>query len=523
MDEQEKIERRAHIRLIITEALMVLAVVFLVGFLTLIVMGYSFNLRELVGTGEVVERTGLVQISSVPTGATIYIDGEAPLLLSTNASRTMLAGEHEISLAKGGFDGWNKKITVTEGMMYRLNYPRIFKEEREPEEVVRFYKPYNVEDTLHKIDEGETVKTYAGEISFVTVSPNNDRMVLVLDGLFYMLNLNDNKPELNWLEVPGKDGLSVVKITTIESAEWSGNSERLLARVNGEWAIINVRDTKDTLWLDGLINVETLSDMKFESEVGDRLLVLDKTGDLTELNARDKKLSEVLISGVERFDNDGDRIVYLTKEVESSAVDKLTEEQPKVDVEWQVRAYRVGENESYIVKRFELTGDEELGSVRLATMRYFQESYIGISRKDVFNVYSKTGWINGDESAEKILDEKIGFVVKKLKKRGKGMVFELSDGDKSTKVFDIEAMELTDVDVKNSGWIDEYLRFRLEDGKLSVLDYDGLNERVLVESGVSANRGVVIYGNSRWLYYFSRISNNENTDNREVLIREKIN
>ena len=87
MEEQERIQRRQHIRLIVTEILMFVVVIFLVIFLTLVVMGYSFNLRGIGGQGEVVERTGLVQISSVPAGATITIDGGAPLLLRTRAHR----------------------------------------------------------------------------------------------------------------------------------------------------------------------------------------------------------------------------------------------------------------------------------------------------------------------------------------------------------------------------------------------------------------------------------------------------
>ncbi|MBR3319339.1 PEGA domain-containing protein [Candidatus Saccharibacteria bacterium] len=523
MDEQEKIERRAHIRLIITEALMFLAVLFLVGFLTLIVMGYSFNLRELGGSGEVLERSGLVQISSLPTGATIYIDGEAPLLLSTNASRTMLAGEHEISLAKGGFDGWKKTIRVTEGMMYRLNYPRLFKEERETEEVMRFYKPAKAEDRIDKTDEEDAVKTYAGKISFVRVSPNNERMLIMLDGMLYLMNLNDNKPALKTLEIPNMDSVDIVKVATIESAEWSGNSERMLALINGEWAVLNVRDSKDTFWVNKVIKKNDIRDIKFESEIGDRLLILNTAGELVELNIKDGKLSEVLVDGVDKFDNDGDRVVYLTKFNSETRENVLAGESTPRDSEWQVRAYRVGDSESYVIRRFELEQGEELGSVRVATMRYFQEGYVGIAHGVDFEVYSKTGWMTSDDEMEKVFSEKESFDIAKIRKRGKGMVFEMVGSDGDTVVFDIEAMATARVDTKDTGWIDEFMRFRLIDGKLSVLDYDGLNERVLVKSKVMSGRVVAISGNGRYLYYFSDATKNTEDGMREVLVRERIN
>lgn len=511
LEERERLERQQHRRVIFTEILMFLSVILLVGFLTLVVMGYSFNLRGLGGGGEVVERQGLVQISSLPTGATIYIDGEAPLLFSTNASRTMLAGEHEISLARGGFDGWKKTINVTEGMIYRLNYPRLFKEEREKEDVVEFVEKEEKGVIKEVAGDGKTTEaTTVGKVSFVTTSPNNERMILLQGETLYMLNLNENKPEQKALALADVNG-NVVKITTLTGAEWSGNSERLLAKVNGAWAVIDVRNAKETVWLDEIWakNVAeqgskceesagvscakmAISEIKFENEAGDRLLILSEKKELRELGVRDKKLSEVLVRGVEDFDNDADRVVLLNES-------------------GKLMAYRVGEKEGYLITEVEK-------QAKFATMRYFQESYVGVVRGVKFEVYKKTGWVSGDEEMEKVFEEEVGFEVSAMKKRGKGMVFELAGAGGEDKVFDIEAMKTTSVNASDTGWVDEYLRYRLKEGKLSVLDYDGLNERVLVDSEVLSGRKVVISGNNRWLYYFT--SDKKGT---EKLVREKIN
>ncbi|MBR5389480.1 PEGA domain-containing protein [Candidatus Saccharibacteria bacterium] len=523
MDEQERIERRAHVRLIITEVLMFLSVILLVGFLTLIVMGYSFNLKELGGSGEVVERSGLVQISSAPAGATIFIDGDAPLLLATNASRTMLAGEHEISLSRDGFSGWSKKIVVTEGMMYRLNYPRLFKEEREKEEVMRFYASAEVSDRIDKISEDEKVKTYAGKIKFVSVSPNNEQMMILLDKELYLVNINDNTPVLKILAVPSEDGSSVAEITTIESAEWSGNSERLLAKMNGEWVVINVRNAKETVWLTKLLSENGVNDIKFENEAGDRLLVLNAKKELAELNVREEELSDVLLENVERFDNDGDKVVYLAK---TEFIDewRLDGQEGTVMVEgYGVFGYRVGDEESHRIVRTE--GDKD--KIRIAIMQYFQDIYVGVYDGGYgggrFSMLIRNGWVSGDGAMAQIIGEKVDFDVTSMKKRGKGMVFELVGAEKKAKVFDIEAMAMTEIDTTGCGWVDEFLRYRIDDGKLSVLDYDGLNERTLVDSNVANGHEVVISGNGRWMYYFGREETNNSGEIRETLIREKIN
>ena len=385
MDEQERIQRRQHIRLIITEILMTLAVLFLVGFLTLVVMGYSFNLRGLAGSGEVVERSGLVQVSSVPTGATIAIDGTAPLLFSTNASRTMLAGEHEIALTKDGFTEWSKKINVTEGLMYRLNYPRLFKLERETEEVLNFKKVQRDYATIPTLVAKDGV-VETGGVKLVTVSPNHEKMVIWFEEGLYILNLNENAPTIKPLMLTDAEEKTVL-VTALANVEWSGNSERMLAKVNGKWAVINVRVTQESVWLEDVLGKLVVSKLAFESEAGERLLVLSDKKDLYEVNVRDKKLSEVLLSKVAAFDNDGDRVAYL-------------------DAEGKLMAYRVGEEEGHLIA--EVSRD-----AKFATMRYFQESYVGVYDDGGFRVFMKTGWPSGDTEMAEVFTEKVSFVAKR--------------------------------------------------------------------------------------------------------------
>ena len=506
LDDRERAQRQQHRRLIITEVLMFLAVLALVGFLTLVVMGYSFNLWGIGGSGEVVERTGLVQISSIPTGASIYIDGESPLLLSTNASRTMLAGEHEIALKREGFYDWSKMVKVTEGLMYRLNYPRLFRIERETETVLEFRKPSKSETPAKLIENGVVHATG----KYVGVSPNHEKMLFLIENSLYVLNLNENEPKLAELVMTDKNG-NVIVPKTISKVEWSGNSERMLAMINEQYAVVNIRNPKETVWLrDILANCAkeqglkddwsagekcdkmVISEIKFESETGDRLLVLGDKNELLELNVRDGKISKAILDEAEAFDNDNDKIIFIDKEKE-------------------LRAQRVGENDSYLVVKIEGK------SPKIATMRYFQENYVAVVDEGMFTIYAKMGWVTGDEEMEKVFEEKVGFEVKTLKKRGKGVAFEIRGTEGENKIFDIEAMETTTVDATGAGWIDEYLRYRLKDGKLSVLDYDGLNEHELVASGVLSGRTVTISGNNQWLYYFTA-----DTDGNEQLVREKL-
>ena len=67
--DRTKQEKRQSLKVIISEVIMTLAVIITVTILALIVSGYWLN------SDFEVERQGMLQISSVPTGASVNIDG----------------------------------------------------------------------------------------------------------------------------------------------------------------------------------------------------------------------------------------------------------------------------------------------------------------------------------------------------------------------------------------------------------------------------------------------------------------
>ena len=170
MDEELK-RRREAVRVILTEVFMFLSAVALVLALTLVVMGYRLNPQRLGTEEELIQRLGLLQVSSRPSGATITVDGNTSLLLRTNASREATAGEHEVSLSKDGYLPWSKQVEVTKGLMYRLNYPRLFLIERDEEEVANL-----------------------AAMSWRAANPNGTRLFYIQEQKIYALELNASQP-----------------------------------------------------------------------------------------------------------------------------------------------------------------------------------------------------------------------------------------------------------------------------------------------------------------------------------------
>ena len=118
-------KKRQSIKVIFSETLMVLTIIATVVVLALVVSGYWLN------SDFKVERQGMLQISSAPTGADVAIDGETAWLQVTNTSKVLTSGEHTITLTKEGYDSWSKTINISEGLLYRIRYPRLYLIERE--------------------------------------------------------------------------------------------------------------------------------------------------------------------------------------------------------------------------------------------------------------------------------------------------------------------------------------------------------------------------------------------------------
>ena len=91
--EREQQKKRRLIRVILGEVAMVLAVIFIVTITLLITMGFF------VTSDGRIEQTGLIQIHSIPTGASVTIDGTT-IFSRTNLSRSLAAGEHHLKLSR---------------------------------------------------------------------------------------------------------------------------------------------------------------------------------------------------------------------------------------------------------------------------------------------------------------------------------------------------------------------------------------------------------------------------------------
>ena len=186
----EEIKRRQNLKVIISESIMVLTVIVTVIILALLVSGYWIN------ENFEVERQGMLQVTAHPSGVKVLIDDEDPWTPRLNNPKVLPAGEHTITLAKDGYDTWSKDVTISEGLLYRIHYPRLFPDIRESEVI------YDAAGTTAAIVSSDRRKLllYRGDLATLDTSifsepADNAPAPAVNLAEWTLINLDSNTPQ----------------------------------------------------------------------------------------------------------------------------------------------------------------------------------------------------------------------------------------------------------------------------------------------------------------------------------------
>ncbi|MBR3135179.1 PEGA domain-containing protein [Candidatus Saccharibacteria bacterium] len=452
MDSEKK--RKQMMRVALTESIMVVAVVVIVALLMFMVMGYSLK----TGDEWSVEQSGLVQLVSEPSGASIQIDGE-DIFPRTETSRMLSAGEHTVRLYRDGYTDWQKQINVRSGIFLRLKYPRLFKENRG----------------------AETAKTLE-DIAWVKFSDNRRFMLYAKNDskIWYFVDLNSN--DLKEVEINTAnlfDG-------TLNTLEWLSNNERVLVEVTKEstreWQIIDLKTPEKSVNLTEMFGMN-FSDVEPLNEAGDRLWVVEN-GNLRQIYVSNKEASGVLASNVLSFANDKDEVVYVKKTADEKRI---------------IETYRDGDNKP--VKVMDVTDNSMV--VKVAVEEYLGDTYLSLLLSQKFVGYKADDFpvVGQDFAMEKYLEQDLKSVPINFEASKNGQMVIMSNG-KNMGVMDAETEQIYEYELPSDKyfWLDDYLIGTIVDGELIVYDFDGTNRRELVKA--SSGYPALINGNGRYLYYF---------------------
>lgn len=457
----ERTKRRQSLKVIISEAIMVIAVILMVTVLAFIVSGYW------VGSDFKIERQGLLQVASTPTGANVYIDGSSSWLQRTNTSKVLSSGEHKIVLTKDGYDSWQKTITITEGLLYRLNYPRLFLKNRQSEEVLK------------------TVGVTAASVS------QNRETILLLNGTteWTLVNLNSDTVEYKKFDISKvfsavslADGATVGLFTgEVLSMDWDKDNAHILFKVASstgtEWILVDVKNVANSINLTKIFGYD-FEKVKIINNSSSALLAT-QNGNLHKIDLTNKSLSSILVEKVTDFSQYDNEVLVSASEIESSDTAEP----------YYIGLLNLGNNQFD-----KLT--TSLVPVRVAFSRFYDNKYFTILANNKISIYQK-------DNFKELASFELEFTPETIKIGHGGEFIAFSAGNTIATV-DMESLKLSEWKVEgnnNFGWLDGYMVYTVADGELIVYDYDGLNRKELSDN-VSARFPVTIT-NNKWLYYFS--------------------
>lgn len=506
-EERERQRRRQKLKVFIAEAGMVFSIFAIVVVATLASMGFF------VSSSGTIEQSGLMQLHSFPTGATVELDGST-LFSRTNLSRSLTAGEHSIVLRRDGYDTWSKTIKMYSGMLIRLRYPRLFLLDRQQERVARL---------------GQELEFY---------SPSDDNA--------YILYSVKSDPVWNLISVRGDEArttrLDMSKVLPgvsedqkfdgrIESLDWSENSDYVTVKVNvadrSEWILVNLKDPAQSLNLTQTFGLN-FTQVEMTDGSASQLYALENH-QLRKINTNDRTISRVLLNGVQSFANEGTNVIYVMEKTEGDEKTKT------------VGVYRDGEKAGTTIAVVQPDDN-----AYVALTKYFDEDYIAFVVNDRATVYYgavpsyRERAEETDFSGMKILIEDVPLAAEPdsltvspegeyvvARKGEQFMVIDLDMGD----LYEYRAGTMA------LNWLDDSMMMKSEGGELVVWDFDHTNQRVLVQTKNAdqdeseekqdpsvttlstarvARYPAIVSENSKWIYYLVR--SNEGL----VLVREKI-
>ncbi len=460
MDRERK-KRVQTARLIVTEIVMVFVVIIAVVILTFVAMGYNVNKDGEFG------QSGLVQIKSIPVGANIKIDQES-IIARTNTNRMLAPGEHTIELTKDGYDTWHKTIVSEAGWLLKLDYPRLFYQDRNAEKIY----------------------DYPADIPFFVVAPNREQVLYKVSALdeWQLLNVKKSNEISNSTLMVA----DLIEQRDIISLKWNENSDKVLVESanNGEieWILLNLRDLSESINLSRTFGMR-FSAMDFATDNGEKIIAVEN-GNLRTVAVSAKTISQVLASNVKYFFNSDDQIIYLTNGNE-------------------MLIYQDG-GKDIVLAQYPL--DQE---VKLAFGEYLNKKQlvVVVGSKMLVYVGDFPSEDNNLEKMELIAETELPGASESLIVHTHDELFVAKVG-RDLAVYDAELSKLSQFTIEGDNYyfLDDYLIATNYDDRMIVCDFDGENRRELVNT---AGNGFIAK-DEKYLYYVK--TDRSNTS----ILREKI-
>lgn len=462
---------------ILISALMTLSVVLLVVILISVVLGYQFNTKD----GRI-EQTGLVQLDTIPGGATVEVDGKA-LSSKTVTKTTVLPGAHEFVMWREGYETWRKELTIQAGTLTPLTYARLIPKDRAVKEVATF------------AELSSSLASPSGRSMLLQTSPSTPNFILA-----DLQNEQSIKQRTLTLPAESYSEAATPDVThSFRFVEWDQGGRYVLIahsfKETTEWLVLDTEDADRTTNVTRSLNI-AIDSAQFSGTSGSQLYVLS-AGDIRKIDVAGGTISRPFASKVASFDLYGsDIIAYVSQPVAETGMQS-------------VGIVREGDKVPHVLRTVKASSEEPL---HIATSRYFNEDYVAISVGGNVDILRGTYPSSTDETND-TLKSFATFTfsrsVEHLTFSHNGRFVIAQTGDRFV-AYDIERMSLPgESTLAGEGaaaklrWLDSFYAWSDRGGKLVLREYDGSNEYDM--GAVATGFDATFSQNNRYLYSIGKV------------------
>ena len=465
-------KRQLRLQLTFVYTIMVLAVLSIVAVLVLVIQGYRYNSYD----GKL-EQGGLVQFDSQPTGANVTVDS-VTLANKTSSRIVLTAGDHHITLARDGYNSWQKDVTVHPGKVLWLNYALL----------------YPTQPTVN------TVAKFATASSALT-SPNRHTMAIIGNSespRISLATLNNATPTVRTVTLPDTaytapdDGTA----QAFRLIEWDKDSHLLLVRhdVNGmqEYLSVDTRDMSRTVNISSALGVAATSAMYALNDTN-TVYILNEAHELRRANIADSTVSGPLASNVGSFRvTEPNVIMYETLPDESGQ---------------RIVGYvSSGSTKAKVLSSYSGLGK---GVLMASSGIYYGDHYVAIAHGATLDIMRGNLMSSGNNDmpalqhiAEVALPEGMRYIG--FTSEDSRMVY--AAGGNKVLVYDLELDASSTVNLaapltRQPDWINGY-HLASAGGAGYYYDFDGTNGQLFAPSTVDLP--IALDSSERYLYYFAK-------------------
>lgn len=458
-------------RLIALYILMTFAVIVMVTTIVFFVLGYRLD----TDSGHV-EQYAFLQFNSIPTGATVTVDGVAVSSKTPNKS-SVPPGRHTVTMRRDGYQTWTKTVETKAGVITWLNYALLIPNKMTVEPVAN-YESLNMTLASPK-GRYMLVQKYAEGPSFELVDIGSDTI------------------KSTTLTIPAKDytGSYVTGAAHKFAIEkWDEGERYILIKHSyankDEWLVMDTQNAALTKNISKLFDV-SISGIGFSGTSGNILYILS-LGEIRKIDLSAETISKPLISNVTSFSiyDESNVITYVGLGKTGTA-------------ERVVGLHHEGDDKSIILRTATSASDVPLN---IATTRYFNEDYVVISEGEKIDILGgaypeTTGEVATSLKAITSLTSKLSIYGLSFSPTGEYVLFQSGANFAS---YDLEYQTYTSSVIECASqvpalkWINNYYLWSDCGGSLSIREFDGANVRAM--NSVLAGQDATITKNRRYIY-----------------------